>query len=125
MRAELDAARAVVAARRRKCPTGPMPPEEVPEPVTEVGPAGPTGPTGPIGPRGPPGPLGPKLSAYVHRDPDPDLTMLAQLVALREANADSTDVGLTIFNRLAPETLRMTREQMLARAAETVRRESG
>ena len=109
MSAELDAARAVVAARRAKCPTGPMPPEE---PETETGPLGPLGP------------LGPKLAAYMHRDPDPDLTMLAQLVALREAKADSTDVGLAIFNRLAPETLRMTREQMLSRAADTVRRES-
>jgi hypothetical protein len=96
----LARATAVVAARRLETPEGPMPPSAVPA-----------------------GDLPPRLARYVLEDPDPDLTMLARLVAMREARADTTDVALAIFNNSAPESLRMTREQMVRRAAETLRSE--
>jgi hypothetical protein len=99
--AELEAARAVVAARRAATPEGPMPAFAAPAPG-----------------------LGPKLAAYVLTHPNPDLTMLEGLLAMRAREADTTDVGLAIFNNLAPESLRMTRDEMLARAAQTVLAES-
>ena len=98
---ELEAARAVVAARRAATPTGPMPASAAPAPG-----------------------LGPKLATYVLTHPNPDLTMLEGLLAMREREADTADVGLAIFNNLAPESLRMTRDEMLARAAQTVLAES-
>ena len=100
MDAVLDAARAVVAARRLVVPEGPMPPSSM---ATEG--------------------LPPRLARYVLEDPAPDLTMLARLIAMRDARADTTDVALAIFNTSAPESLRMTREQMVRRAAETLRSE--
>jgi hypothetical protein len=94
---ELEAARAVVAARRAETPEGPMPPSTAPCAA-----------------------LGPRLAHYVLTHPDPDLTMLEGLLAMRERKADTADVGLAIFNNLAPASLRMTRDEMLARAAKTV-----
>jgi hypothetical protein len=97
----LATARAFVAQRRARTPTGPMPPE----PGDSAS-----------GLR-----LGPRLARYVLESPDPDLGMLERMLALRDRGADAPTVGLEIFNACAPPGLRMTREAMdraCARASE-------
>jgi hypothetical protein len=93
---------AVVAARRAITKDGPMPPAG--EDLASA-----------LGAKT----MGPKLTRYVLECPEPDMGMLARLLELREANADAEHAGLEIFNRCAPPSLRMSREDMLRSVAAT------